>query len=199
MDGPRDVLLGIEADVGGHRRDEDVPDALQRPDRDGLALEIPDRADALGPEQLEAADVDSRQEDDGILRVDTQEKRSTERRVEIGLAGGQVTPLRGPGIGRLDVLHTRESLASQQVLGHELRGRAEARAVADAKRRRLRRRLGFGRGHAEQLRHAHGRRPMHERASPDHPFNSFFSSFRNRQSVPCAIRRCGVDLIIPAS
>ena len=89
----------VEADVGGHRRDEDVPDALQRPDRDGLALEISDRADALGPEQLEAADVDSRQEDDGILRVDAQEKRSTERRVEMGLAGGQITPLRGPGIG----------------------------------------------------------------------------------------------------
>ena len=32
-----------------------------------------------------------------------------------------------------------------------------------------------------------------------HAFSSFFSSFRNRQSVPWAMSCCGVDLIIPTS
>jgi hypothetical protein len=40
---------------------------------------------------------------------------------------------------------------------------------------------------------------MHARAPPDHPFSSFFSSLKKRQSVPWAMIFCGVDLIIPAS
>jgi hypothetical protein len=32
-----------------------------------------------------------------------------------------------------------------------------------------------------------------------YPFNSFFNSLRNRQSVPWAMSFCGLDLIIPAS
>ncbi len=36
-------------------------------------------------------------------------------------------------------------------------------------------------------------------ADPRYPFNSFFSSWRNRQSVPWAMIFCGLDLIMPAS
>jgi hypothetical protein len=32
-----------------------------------------------------------------------------------------------------------------------------------------------------------------------HAFSSFFSSLKNRQSVPCAMIFCGLDLIMPAS
>jgi len=35
--------------------------------------------------------------------------------------------------------------------------------------------------------------------SADHPFSSFFSSFRKRQSVPLAMICCGVALSIPTS
>jgi hypothetical protein len=34
---------------------------------------------------------------------------------------------------------------------------------------------------------------------PFYPFNSFFSSLRKRQSVPCSMSFCGVLLIMPAS
>ena len=36
-------------------------------------------------------------------------------------------------------------------------------------------------------------------ASPLYPFNSFFSSLRKRQSVPCSMIFWGLDLIMPAS
>ena len=47
---------------------------------------------------------------------------------------------------------------------------------------------GDGGGHAS-----------HELAQADHPFSSFLSSLRKRQSVLCAMNFCGLDLIIPAS
>ena len=42
-------------------------------------------------------------------------------------------------------------------------------------------------------------RDEHEPRTRIYAFNSFFSSLRNRQSVPCAMIFCGLDLIMPAS
>ena len=47
----------IEADVRRHTGEEDVLTGFQRLHRDRLPLEVADRADALGAEQLEAANV----------------------------------------------------------------------------------------------------------------------------------------------
>ncbi len=52
-------------------------------------------------------------------------------------------------------------------------------------------------GHPEQP--CRPRDTAQEVTPGDHPFNSFFSSLRNRQSVPCAMIFCGLDLIMPAS
>jgi hypothetical protein len=171
MDGPRDVLPRVETEMSRHR-------------------EIPNRTDALGPEQLEAAHVNSSQEDDGVLRVDAPEQRPTERRGDLDLSRGQVTPLRGSHIGRLDVLHGRESFTPQQVLCHELRSRAEAQAMSDPDRRRLRRRVSVGPGSAKEPHHAGRRCPVNECASLNHRVSSFFCSLKGLQSAP-ALRRKG--------
>jgi hypothetical protein len=71
--------------------------------------------------------------------------------------------------------------------------------MADPKRRRLRRWLGASRGSAEDPRDTRCRETVQEDAPFDHPFSSFLSSLKKRQSVPWAMIFCGFDLIIPIS
>ena len=64
---PVDVLAGIQADIRQNAGEEDM---LGRPTRchgDGLPLEVADRADVVGSEQLEAADVETRKDHDSDL------------------------------------------------------------------------------------------------------------------------------------
>ena len=69
MRDPGDVLPGIQPHVGHHAGEEDVLAGAQLVHRDGLPLQVTDRADPLRPEQLEAADMHPRQDDDRIPRV----------------------------------------------------------------------------------------------------------------------------------
>ena len=62
MGDPVDILARVQADVGAHAREEDVRRRSQAEYGDRLALQVADRADAVGPEQLEAADVDAGQD-----------------------------------------------------------------------------------------------------------------------------------------
>ena len=62
-------LLGIQAHVGHHAGEEDVVGGAQVGHGHGLPLQVADRADLIGPEQLEAANVAPRQEDDRVPRV----------------------------------------------------------------------------------------------------------------------------------
>ena len=57
-------LRGIEPDVGLPCWQEDVLGDSSAEHGDGLALQVADRPDALGAEQLEAADVDAGQDHD---------------------------------------------------------------------------------------------------------------------------------------
>lgn len=66
---PDDVFLGVEAHVGQHGGQENVRAGSQGHHADGLPLEVADRADSVGPEQLVAADVDPGQKDDRVPGV----------------------------------------------------------------------------------------------------------------------------------
>ena len=57
MNDPLDVLARVETHVRGHGRDEGVTIVAELGDGDLLALEVSDRPDALGPEQLVAPRV----------------------------------------------------------------------------------------------------------------------------------------------
>ena len=59
---------------------------------DGLPLQVADRADLLGPEQLEAADVAPRQDNDWVPRVHPNDDRRGEVHVDVSLARGQGLP-----------------------------------------------------------------------------------------------------------
>src|SRR5256885_1882469 len=85
----RDVAGGIEAHVRRHAGDEDVMGGSPLGDGDRLALEIADRADALGPEELVAADVDPREENDRRARVHLHDEGRDERHTEVDLAVGE--------------------------------------------------------------------------------------------------------------
>ena len=60
----------VEADIGCHAGEEDVLGASEAiAEGDGLALQVADRAHPLAPEQLEAADVDSGEDDERVSGV----------------------------------------------------------------------------------------------------------------------------------
>src|SRR6516164_8115655 len=58
---PADVVGGVETDMGGHDRNEQVFARAERLDNDGLALEVGNAANAGIAEQLQAADMDAAQ------------------------------------------------------------------------------------------------------------------------------------------
>ena len=145
------------------------------------------------------------QDHDGDAFVDGDDERGGEVRADVEgarplvsgarNAGGTQTGGAGPG-----VLDVGEAFGAQQLLGHVLWRHADTGHETDAQPRRLGRRLGGDAG----WRHAHEtHRPREccatEELASVHALSSFFSSLRNRQSVPWAISFCGVDLTIPAS
>ena len=81
----------------------------QAEDRHGLALQVPDGADALGPEQLEAAAVDACQDDDRITRVETDDERGGKMKGQVDVTCRERLLL--TDVSRfLDVLDVCESL-----------------------------------------------------------------------------------------
>ncbi len=84
--------------------------------------------------------MDSRQDDDGVPRLQAEEERRGEMQAEVGFAGGEGRrDVGGPLL--LDVLHLGEPLAAQQLFGHILGGLTDAGNLDQPEPRRLRRRL----------------------------------------------------------
>jgi hypothetical protein len=122
--------------VGQQAREVDVGGAAQLLDGHRPPLEVADRPDTVGAEQLEAADVGAREHDDRIARFDLKDDWPREVHREVRLAGrhGQAVPL---GTGLVDVLELREALVADEVLGDVQGGLAHARRLDQPQPRRL--------------------------------------------------------------
>ncbi len=84
---PADVRRWIEPHVCRHARQEGLAAASKRAGGDGLPLQVEDSADLVGPEQLEAADLNPCQKDDRIACIHLDDGRSNELHAEIDMAG----------------------------------------------------------------------------------------------------------------
>ena len=196
--GPRDVFARIEADVRHHARDERIGRSSNGVHGDRLALQVANRADALGAEQLETPRLNAGQHDDGLAPVDLRDGRADVLHRDVDVAGGDGLG----GFERLapgDVLHVGESFAAQQLLGHVLWRPTDAGDAGQTDPRRLRRRLGLRQARPGESSDAQRSGPREPASAADRPFSSFRSSLRKRQSVPWARIFCGFDLIIPPS
>jgi hypothetical protein len=111
MDDPVDVLAWVHAHIGQNAGEEHVIGATQLGDGDGLPLQIANRADVVGPKQLEAADVGPREDDEGVSSLQAGEKWSGEVQCDVNLPSAH--GLREQFLPRPDVLHVREPLARQ--------------------------------------------------------------------------------------
>src|SRR5215472_3070471 len=86
---PIDLRAGIETDVGHHAGEKDMLRRSELEHGDGLSLQVTDRTDALGAEQLEAAGVQPREDDDRVARFNPDDRRPGKLIVDVGLAGGE--------------------------------------------------------------------------------------------------------------
>ena len=135
-----EVLAGVQAHIRHHAGEKDIPGGIQCGHGDGLSLQVADGADLVRPEQFEAADMESREDDDGVSRLQPEEERRGEVPIEVGFAGGEGR-LDAVGPRFLEVVHLGEPFAAQQGFGHILRGLTDARNLDEPDPRRLGRRL----------------------------------------------------------
>ena len=112
MDREVHVLLRVQPDVRHRAGQKDMTARPQLGDTDRLAFQIADCADLLGPEQLEAADVSRSDEQNGSPRVHLNEEGAHTADSHRNLPRGQRL-IHGNPPRLFDVLHGRESLASQ--------------------------------------------------------------------------------------
>src|SRR4030095_13756342 len=108
-----------------------------------LALEVADRADAVGPEELEATDVDAGKYDKRIAGGHPDDDGTAVFHAEVSLARRQCHHASAPTRLR-DVLDVGEALPTQKVVGHVLRRPADAWNPDEADAPGLGRRLGGG-------------------------------------------------------
>ena len=201
---PADILGRVEADVRQDDGQEEVLDGPGFPHADGLAPEIADGADALSGEQLEAPDVGPADGHQWLTPLDRHDQVRREGQIEIRLTGTEsLQSIRHPPhVGTaVSVLNIGEALGAQQLLRQPLGRLADPAGLGQADPGRLERRIGrrpAGPG-AHDPGGADRGQPAQERPPSDHPFSSFFSSLRKRQSVPWAMIFFGLDLINPAS
>jgi hypothetical protein len=131
-----DVFIGVQPHIGHHACQVDVLAGAPLWHGHGLPLQVTDRPHALRPKQLETADMDARQHDNGIARVHADNERGGEAQAEVGVARGEGLREAGSFHG-LDVLDLGEPLALQEVFGHVLGGNTDPGDLDQPKRRRL--------------------------------------------------------------
>ena len=136
MHDPVDVLAGIEAHIRHHAGEENVRWRSQLADGDVLPFEVPDGADPLGPEQLEAADVHPAQDRDRVTRVDMHDQYRGKVIADVGRAGGQ-TFVEPAGLLVADIVHLSEALGAEELFRHVLGGQTKAEAVMHSEPRPL--------------------------------------------------------------
>ena len=133
-------LRGFQAHICHHAGEEHVSGGIQRGHGDGLSLQVADGADLMCPEQFEAAEVEPRQEDDGVPRLQPEEGRRREESIEVCFTRGEgFLDAFGPLL--LEVVHLGEPFAAQQFFGHVLGGLTDAGDLDQPDPRRL---LGGG-------------------------------------------------------
>src|SRR2546422_4213506 len=118
MGRPVDVLLGIQAYVCHHTGEEDMVGGAQVGDGHGLPLQVADGANLFGPEQLEAANMDTPQQDYRVPRVHVYDEWRNKRHADLRLARGEDSVLIAPFC--LNVSHISEPLPLQELFGHVL-------------------------------------------------------------------------------
>jgi hypothetical protein len=131
-----EVLVEVQADIRHHAGEKDVSTGIQRRHGDGLAPQVADGADCVRPEQFEAANVEPRQDDDRVSRLQAEEQRRREVPIEVGFARGQ-RRLNIGGPRFLEVVYLGEAFAAQQFFGHILRGLTDARDLHQPDARRF--------------------------------------------------------------
>jgi hypothetical protein len=139
-----DILMGVQAHVGRHAGEEDVLGAPQLDHRHGLALEVSDRADTVGPEQLEATDVDAGENDERIAGIDPDDDGTAVVHADVSLTCRQCHHARAPTC-LPDILDVGEALPTQELVGDVLRRPADARDLDEANPAGLGWRLGSDR------------------------------------------------------
>ena len=82
----------------------------------GLLPQVADGAHPVGPDQLEAADVAPREDDEGVPRLHLDEERPNEVQGEVDIAGSHGWREQLPG--HPDVLYIGKPLALQEIFGH---------------------------------------------------------------------------------
>jgi len=95
-------------------------EAPQPTHSDCLPLQIADGLDPLRADQLEAADLYPRQEDDLAPRVDLLNERPDIAHAEVHLAGSQGLPGPDAPVRVFNVVHLSKPLAGQKCFGDEL-------------------------------------------------------------------------------
>src|SRR4029450_2946807 len=133
--------------VGKQTQEEHVASGTDFGHADRLPLKVADRADSIGGEQFEAADVAAAKNDDRIARGDLPDPGAANPPCDVDVPGSEGT-IRAYA-ARHAVPHVGEALSHQQILGDPLRGLAETGADCrwpmESGRRGLRRWLGGAR------------------------------------------------------
>ncbi len=179
-----------------------VPGA-QCADCDFSAREFVDCSNALVGNNCIAARVNSGQGDNALTGVEFPEQGRHVVHRQVGVTNSQLI---AACIGNLGVFHFSEALRMQQFFGYVLRRKADRGCAGEANLSDLRRCLGRCRQRGSNQCGGAERETLCQEVPPRiavefsaHALSSFFSSFRNRQSVPCAMSVFGSDLIIPTS
>src|SRR4029434_4150046 len=114
-----EVLARVQAHIRHHTGKKDVPAGIQRGDGDGLSLQIANGADRVRPKQFEAADVEPREDDDGVPCLQPEEERRGKVPIEVGFAGSEgCLDVGGPRF--LEVVYLGEPFTLEKLLGYIL-------------------------------------------------------------------------------
>jgi hypothetical protein len=119
------IFDGVHAYIGQHAGEIDVLHRSQLEYGDGFSLQIMDGTNAVGTEELKAADVETGKYDDRIPCLYPGNEGSYEEVVDVGLARSQGL-LYPRGSLFFDVLDIGESLGLEQFFGYILWGLTDA-------------------------------------------------------------------------
>src|SRR5438552_10605645 len=139
-----DVFARIHAQVRRHAGDDQVLHGSGSEFGEGhrLSLQVANRADSVGPEQLRATDVARSQDDDWSSLVHLDDVAPDEVQGHVCFTGGKCLEDVGAALRR-DVYYISKPLASQELFGGQKTwGRTNGPDLVHAEPPRLGRRLG---------------------------------------------------------
>ena len=129
------IFAGVKPDIGHDRREEDVPGGAQGEHGHAPALQVPNRADRLVREQLEATNMAAGENHQGGALIQAQEEWPEEEHPHLGVAGDQ-GPVRSRRLP--DELYIGKPLSLEEGFHNILRGLTDARGPGQPERGRFR-------------------------------------------------------------